>query len=306
MFPAMSWAILFAASLAALASVIKTPLAQAAPPAIFGYLDVAIIVAGCLLTLRVAQRWLRQPRLPAATLPADSEPFPLELLALPILVFLLTSFVAYLLLKRLLPAPPSSGEGEPAVDYASLFTTHVAMIAGSIVGYVGLKFARALRPGAKLQAWRDVVIPLLAALALCQLGVHLIRLVILAVDPDHQFPVHDVLEALMRPDRPPRLAPAMWIGVTIIAPIAEELFFRGILLTFLFRSTRRPLTSLLLGGLVFGLAHLGQPQEVIPLALFGCILGALYLRTRSLTAPIIVHALFNAKTMLWLALGAAV
>jgi membrane protease YdiL (CAAX protease family) len=39
------------------------------------------------------------------------------------------------------------------------------------------------------------------------------------------------------------------------------------------------------------------------IALFGLILGLLYERSGSLVGPIVAHALFNAKTMLWESLG---
>ena len=42
-----------------------------------------------------------------------------------------------------------------------------------------------------------------------------------------------------------------------------------------------------------------QPHVVLPLAVLGVLLGVLYLRTGSLLGPIVLHALFNAKTLLW-------
>jgi membrane protease YdiL (CAAX protease family) len=40
------------------------------------------------------------------------------------------------------------------------------------------------------------------------------------------------------------------------------------------------------------------------LTIFGAFLGYLYARTRSLTLVILLHAAFNAKTLLWIAIGA--
>ena len=50
--------------------------------------------------------------------------------------------------------------------------------------------------------------------------------------------------------------------------------------------------SLLLTSAVFAMAHFSL-QRLIPLVLLGLILGAVYLRTRNLLAPVVLHSLWN-------------
>jgi membrane protease YdiL (CAAX protease family) len=77
----------------------------------------------------------------------------------------------------------------------------------------------------------------------------------------------------------------------IIAPVAEELFFRGYALGGL---AQRGYVNfgLIFSSLLFGLIHL-NPFTLFPLAVAGVVLGAIYLRTGSLVAPIVAHATNN-------------
>lgn len=81
--------------------------------------------------------------------------------------------------------------------------------------------------------------------------------------------------------------------VCVVAPVAEELFFRG----FLFGALRKrgvPIAVLVSGG-VFGLAHVASSPVgfIVPLATLGMILALLYARTGSLYPSIALHALNN-------------
>lgn len=98
-------------------------------------------------------------------------------------------------------------------------------------------------------------------------------------------------------------------GALFLAPIGEELFFRGIIQSALRRlirprhgSYRHRWFAILLAGTLFGLAHIGNLRDILPLATFGIILGYLYERTGSLYVPVLVHLLFNAKPLLWFAI----
>ncbi|MFL5845636.1 MAG: CPBP family intramembrane glutamic endopeptidase [Solirubrobacteraceae bacterium] len=81
--------------------------------------------------------------------------------------------------------------------------------------------------------------------------------------------------------------------VCVVAPLCEELFFRG----FLFGALRkRSLTlALVVSGGAFGLAHVASSPIgfIVPLATLGVILALLYERTGSLYPSISLHALNN-------------
>ena len=88
--------------------------------------------------------------------------------------------------------------------------------------------------------------------------------------------------------------------VTVIAPLGEELFFRGFFYGAL-RNWRGPALAAILSGAVFGGVHLGSSPVgyLVPLAFFGIGLCLLYEWTGSLYPPIALHALNNS-----IALGA--
>jgi len=87
-------------------------------------------------------------------------------------------------------------------------------------------------------------------------------------------------------------------GVLIIAvaPVAEEVFFRGFMYGGL-RSRLPVWAAALISSGIFGLLHYTDPDSiaVVPqLALLGVLLAWLYERTGSLWPPIILHVLNNA------------
>lgn len=87
---------------------------------------------------------------------------------------------------------------------------------------------------------------------------------------------------------------AVMFLVTVVAPIAEEFFFRGYFFTAL-RSWRGVWPAAILTGVVFGGIHAGSspPAFLVPLGVFGLVLCLLYWRTGSLYPPIVLHALNN-------------
>lgn len=85
------------------------------------------------------------------------------------------------------------------------------------------------------------------------------------------------------------------------APIAEEVFFRGFVLSGLSRWGFWAAASI--SSLGFTLAHL-DPGSVIPFWIVGMMLAWLYWRRRRLWESIAAHFMFNTTSFLLLALGA--
>lgn len=111
------------------------------------------------------------------------------------------------------------------------------------------------------------------------------------------------LSPLLKPGREQGLTPTRWepdhagayianaIVVAVVAPIVEELTFRG-----LGYSLLEPLgrwVAIILVGLLFGLAH-GLVEAFPFLATFGALLAYLRSRVDSVYPGMIVHGLFNA------------
>ena len=89
----------------------------------------------------------------------------------------------------------------------------------------------------------------------------------------------------------------------VIAPVWEEVFFRGTLFPWL--AGRMPVhQAQWLSALAFGAVHLHGPT-LIPLTCFGALLVGIYRTSGSLLPAILVHSLFNANTCALLLLGRA-
>lgn len=83
--------------------------------------------------------------------------------------------------------------------------------------------------------------------------------------------------------------------VTVLAPVAEEILFRGYLFTAL-RNWRGLWPAAIASGITFGLIHFGSsPWEfIVPLSVLGIGLCLLYAWTRSLYPCVALHAVNNA------------
>ena len=99
------------------------------------------------------------------------------------------------------------------------------------------------------------------------------------------------------------------------APFFEELFFRGLLfrgLLALFGANRRVGarllsvgTAVVADGLLFGLAH-GEFEQLAGLALFGCILAVVAIKTQRLGMCMVAHGTFNLVAVIAIASNRAV
>ena len=81
----------------------------------------------------------------------------------------------------------------------------------------------------------------------------------------------------------------------VLAPLLEETVFRGFLLTSLtkFMPTWAAIPS---SALLFGAAHL-SPRDFPVLFSLGCLLGIVYVRSRNLLTPMLVHGVWNSAVL---------
>ena len=87
-----------------------------------------------------------------------------------------------------------------------------------------------------------------------------------------------------------------FVTASIAAPVFEEVMFRGFLLPSL--TKYMPIWgAIIVSGFLFAIAHLNI-SEVLPLAVLGIILGAVYTRSRNLLSSILLHSLWNSGTLL--------
>lgn len=101
------------------------------------------------------------------------------------------------------------------------------------------------------------------------------------------FPMIDLEE--VRPS--PLVYVLFFINICILAPIYEEMLFRGILLR---RFTLRwsPQKSIIISSIIFGIIHLNPINIVFAFAL-GCVLGYAYLKTKNIVIPMLLHSFNN-------------
>ncbi len=93
------------------------------------------------------------------------------------------------------------------------------------------------------------------------------------------------------------LVPRLYLGMlaVVIAPVVEEVLFRGILLPALAKAWH-PAGAVAVVSALFALIH-GHIPSFLPLFILSCALCLAAIRFRSLTIPIVMHSLFNALTV---------
>ena len=89
---------------------------------------------------------------------------------------------------------------------------------------------------------------------------------------------------------------AMIVMAVIVAPVTEEVFFRGFVYNILKKWTS-PVPAAIASSFFFAIVHASLPQA-LPLTLFALIQCWAYEKARSLWLPIVLHMLFNSTSCL--------
>jgi membrane protease YdiL (CAAX protease family) len=90
--------------------------------------------------------------------------------------------------------------------------------------------------------------------------------------------------------------PMAVVATVVMAPLTEELFFRGLLL-FGFLPRYGVPRGIFLSALIFAVAHF-TPNQLTTALLAGILLGWLFARTGSLWPPILAHAFVNGLSVI--------
>jgi len=107
------------------------------------------------------------------------------------------------------------------------------------------------------------------------------------MEPQEQLPIHALRVSVSWGGRL-----ALGAAAVLLAPVAEEVLFRGILYPAL-KQAGHPRVALWGTALLFAAVHMNL-VTFLPLAVLALVLTALYERTNNLLAPITAHVLFNA------------
>ena len=92
------------------------------------------------------------------------------------------------------------------------------------------------------------------------------------------------------------------LGLAVLAPLLEEVLFRGAIQGALMRFFDRPWPAIIVAALVFGIIH-WNPVQTVYATLFGIVLGWIYYRTGSLMSVIVGHVLNNTFAVITTLLG---
>ena len=121
--------------------------------------------------------------------------------------------------------------------------------------------------------------------------------------PDFQIKPHEELELLRDYSQLPVLLAVFFVAV-VLAPVVEELIFRGLFQTLFVSFTGRAWLSIAISSAFFVMTHLNS-QHWPGLFALSMAMGYSYEKGGSLFRPIFIHALFNATsvTVFWLQSG---
>lgn len=89
----------------------------------------------------------------------------------------------------------------------------------------------------------------------------------------------------------------LFVAVVILAPLGEEIVFRGFLQQTLEKHWKDITRAILFTALIFSLIHM-NPYWFVQIYFLGVILGFLAWKTKSIIAPLILHSLNNSMALL--------
>jgi membrane protease YdiL (CAAX protease family) len=171
----------------------------------------------------------------------------------------------------------------PKTEYMAMATTIYAVqfllaITGILIylGRLGRKRLLRFRPG-----WSNAPFALGGIILVTASGILLEP--VLSLFPEGYF---DKLEGM--------LGSGGWtvLLTVVLAPVFEEILFRGILLESLL-GRMKSWQAVAVSALLFGLVHASIPPQMVNAIVVGLVLGYIYVLTRSLIPVIMVHALNN-------------
>lgn len=246
---------------------------------------VAAIAAWAWAALALAHR-VRRGRPAVPSRPREPVPWSAGDVAVVVGTYVAAMAVAGLTL----PEKPPLADGLFAATAASLLATIAA------AGWLHGRGATTRSLGLVAGCWRQDI-----GLAVGGLAFVLAPLLALAGLLDRIVPYRHDLVDYLRDHHEPGDVGLVVISAVVAAPLAEEFFFRRVLQGWLERTAPIDAWMPVMGSaLAFGLAHFAHGLAWVPLALLGLVLGRIAQRTGSIIPCILLHAMFNAVSVMLL------
>lgn len=198
----------------------------------------------------------------------------------------------------------------PPLGAAILLIVNQLCMRGLPTGYFLWRIGMARRGFSRMGCWprlllRDIVVAaigLVVAVALVlgtQAAAQVIGMLFHLPPPE---PVNHVVLQMITEAQAWWVAGLLVLSAVVLAPLLEELLFRGFLQSVLVEwfGRRRVWSALLLASAIFSLSHVGATSwhALAALFVFSIILGWVYERYGSLWIPVLMHMGFNALNVI--------
>jgi membrane protease YdiL (CAAX protease family) len=219
----------------------------------------------------------------------------------PLAVFLLWIAPAELVKIAILPLMKDLPTWRALLWDNLLMTVSGGITTALIVTYAHFGFVRGLKGwGLRRRGLaRDFCAACVNLLAVWPLVVAMLLLVTwigqVARGASYEIEAHPGLQQLAEHPQPALMLVIIFMA-TVVAPLSEEVVFRGILQSLIGSHTQRPWLAIGATSLLFAMVH-GNPTHWPPLFVLSLGLGYSYEKSGSLWRPIFMHALFNGITV---------
>ncbi len=186
--------------------------------------------------------------------------------------------------------------GQPLTLTPGGLVLSVVTLDGALLAVV---FARIVRPGVLTWEQMGITLAELGDRVRRGLGVGVLAIVATAIVEAalRAFGVQQTQEEMFAGVRGADVG--QFVGVllagAVIAPVCEEIFFRGYVFTAVRQRSGVP-AAFLVSSLLFALAHLNL-QAFLPILLIGIVFAFVYHRTGSLVPSMIAHSMNNALAL---------
>jgi uncharacterized protein len=192
----------------------------------------------------------------------------------------------------------AAGAAEPAkLTVGSIMLSIIASLGITMMVVAYLRWVRGLNPA---ELFGFALVPLRKVGLVVAVTILPVLIVVAGIGAGMEYVLKDVWPDLAVQSTVTQLATAedglartlMIIAAVLIAPLSEELIFRGFIYGVCKRFTDAPYAAVI-SALLFAVVHV-HVASFVPLFVLALILVWLYERTGSLLVPMLMHAGFNA------------
>jgi len=273
-----------------------------------------VAIGFCVLVAWIVRSFARPRQLQLRNIPGRPNSLTIVHILVIWLLMTLASHVAFGLLSQLPPGHPTTQPTQPATQVATWADKELAdarlgiavaavglvvcLIVSLVVATQTFRHGLSRGLGLSLRHWicdlGRAIIGYLAVLPICVGLLMLFTYLFFILNFTPQ--THPVLK-YMHTFGPSWRVLAV-IEAVVLAPLAEEVFFRGIVQSFFRRALHSPRLAILLASAIFAAMHYNnEPQALPSLFALALALGYNYERTGRLISPILIHAIFNAVSL---------